>query len=58
MELAITASVHIVWIFCGSFFYAISERPSHDQTPKNWTLTQADKQNKLQACTKEKFLLL
>ena len=25
---------------------------------KNWTLTQADKHNKLQACTKEEFLLL
>ena len=25
---------------------------------KNWTLTQADKHNKLQACTKEELLLL
>ena len=31
---------------------------SQDKTYKKLDLTQADKQNKLQACTKEEFLLL
>jgi len=40
-----------------SSFDATSAWPGHNQTPKNWILTQADKQSKFQACTKEEFLL-
>jgi|GEM_PF-3998053 len=40
-----------------SSFDATSAWPGHNQTPKNWIWTQADKQSKVQACTKEEFLL-